>query len=66
MEVAGEELWQGVRAPLGELTSNRCSNRLKDDKSLCTDPDCACGYTAQIPFAASGKVLGKSIGINST
>ena len=28
----GEELWQGVGGPLGELTCNQCSNRLKDDK----------------------------------
>ena len=34
----GEELWQGVRAPLGVLTCNRCSNRLKDDKLLRTNP----------------------------
>ena len=28
-----EELWQGVRAPpLGKLTCNQCSNRLKEDK----------------------------------
>ena len=27
-----EELWQGVRAPLGEPTCKQCSNRLKEDK----------------------------------
>ena len=28
----GEELWQGVRAPLGELTCKQSSNRLKENK----------------------------------
>ena len=37
-KLLGEEVWQGVRAPWGELTCNRCSNRLKDDKSLHTRP----------------------------
>ena len=31
-KLLGEELRQGVRAPLGELTCNQRSNRLKDDK----------------------------------
>ena len=65
-KLLGEELWQGVRAPLGELTYNRCGNRLKDDKLLHTNPNFACGYTAQVPFAVSSTVFGKSIGANST
>ena len=65
-KLLGEELWQGVRAPLGELTGNWCSNRLKDHNLLCTDPDCACGYTAQVPSAPSGTVLGKSTAANSS
>ena len=36
----------GVRAPLGEFTSNQCSNRLKDDRLLHTNPYFACGNTA--------------------
>ena len=62
----GEELWHGMRAPLSELTCNRCSDRLKGDKSLHTKPNFACSYTAQVPSAASGTILGKSIGANST
>ena len=27
-KLRGEEVWQGVRAPLGEFTCNQCSNRL--------------------------------------
>ena len=39
----GEELWQGVRAPLGHmpLTCSQCSNRPKDDKLLHTNPNLA-------------------------
>ena len=55
-----------VKAHLGELTCNQCSNRLNDDKSLHTNPNFACGYTAQVPSAVSGAVLGNSIGANST
>ena len=62
----GEESWQGVGpAPLGELTCNQCSNRLKHGKSLHTNPGVACGYTAQVPSAVSGTVLGKSTGAHS-
>ena len=64
-KVLGEELWQGVRAPLGGLTCNRCSIGLKDDKVMHNDPKFVCGYTAQGPSAVSGTVLGKSIGTNS-
>ena len=64
-KLLGEELWQGVRAPLGELTCDQGSNRLKDDKVLHSNPNFACGYTAQVPCAVSGTVLGKSIGPNS-
>ena len=64
-KLLAEELWQGVRPPLGELTCNQCSNRLKDNKLLQTNPNCACGYAAQVPSAVSGTVLGKSIGANS-
>ena len=56
----GKELWQGVRAPWGELTCNQCSNTMKDDKLLHTNPNFACGYTAQVPSAVTG--TGKSIG----
>ena len=31
-KLLGEELWQGVRAHLGELTCMQCSNRLTEDK----------------------------------
>ena len=62
----GEELWQGVRAPLGELTCDQHGNGLKDDKLLHTNPNFARGYTAQVPSAVSGTVLGKSKGANST
>ena len=65
-KLLGEEPWQGVRAPLGELTYNQCSNRLKDAKLLHTSPYFVCGYTAQVPSAVSGTVLGKSIGADST
>ena len=44
-----------MRAPLGELTCNRCSNRLKDEKSLHPNPHFACGYTGQVPTAGSGR-----------
>ena len=27
-----EELWQGVRAPLGKVTCKQCSNTLKENK----------------------------------
>ena len=37
-KLLGPELWQSVRAPLGELTCNQCSNRLKDDRLLHTNP----------------------------
>ena len=30
---------------LGELTCNRCGNRVKHDKLLHTNPNCACGYS---------------------
>ena len=56
-----EEVWRGVRAPLGEL-----SNRLKDDKLIHTNPNFACGYIAQDPSAVSGTVFGNSIGASST
>ena len=46
-KLLGEQLWQGVRAPLGELTCNQCSKGLKDDKSLYNDSNFACAYTAQ-------------------
>ena len=65
-KLLGEELWQGARAPLGELTCNQCSNRLKDDKLLHTNLSFACGYTAQVPSAVSGTGLGKSTGAIST
>ena len=60
-KLLGEELWQGVRAPLGELT---CSNKLKDDKSLHINPNFASGYT--VHTAVSGTALGKNMGANST
>ena len=53
-----------MRAPLGELTCNQRSNMLQDDESLRTDPNVACGYSAQVPSAASGTVLGKGTGAN--
>ena len=37
VEVAGGRVWQGVRAPLGVLTCNQCSNRL-NDKLMHTNP----------------------------
>ena len=55
----------GCEGPLGELTCNQCST-MKDDKLLHTNPDFACGYTAQVPSAVSGTVWRKSIGANST
>ena len=61
-----EELWQGVRAPLRELTCNQCSTRLKDDKVLHKNPNFACGYIAQVPSAVSGTFFGKSMCANST
>ena len=56
----------GCEAPLGKLKCNQCSNRLKDDKLLRTNPDFACGHTTQVPSAVSGTGLGKSIAANST
>ena len=57
-KLLGEELWQGVGPPLGELSCNQGSHWLKDYKSLHTNPYFACGYTAQVPSAVSGTVLG--------
>ena len=57
---------QGMRAPSSELECNQCGNRLKDDKFLHTNPNFACGDTAQVHSAVLGTVLGKSIGSNST
>ena len=54
-----------MRAPLGGLTCDQCSTRLKDDTLLHTNPYFACGYTAQAPSAASGTVLRKPLGANS-
>ena len=62
MEVAGGRV-RGLRGP---FTCNQCSNRLKDDKILRTNPNFACGYTSQVPSAVSGTVLGRSMGANST
>ena len=63
--LVAEELWQGVRAPLGELSCHQCSTRLRDDEVLHTNPNFACGSTAQVPSVVSGTVLDKSIGANS-
>ena len=65
-KLLGEELRRGVMDPLGKLTCNQCSNRLKDDKVLHTNPYLACGHTAQVPSAVSGTALGKSIDANRT
>ena len=64
-KLLGEELWQDVRAPLGKLSCNQCSNRLKDDKLVHANPNLACGDTDQVPSAVLGTILGKSIGTNS-
>ena len=65
-KVLGEQVWQGVRAPLGQPTCPRCSKGLKHDTPLRTNPGFACGYTAHVPPAVSGTVLGKSTGANIT
>ena len=56
----GEELWQGVRAPLGELTCNQCSNGLKDDESL---PPIPISHVATLPkflLQCQGQLWGKA------
>ena len=63
VKVAGGRVMAGCE---GKLTCNHCSNRLKNDKLLHNTPDFVCGYTAQIPSAVSGTVLGKSIDAGST
>ena len=50
---------------LDKHTCKQCSNKPKDDKLLHTDPNFACGYTAQVP-SADEEFFGKSLGANCT
>ena len=61
-KLLGEQLWQGVQAPLGELTCHRRSKRAERWRIIAHRSPFACGYTAHVPSAASGTVLGKGIG----
>ena len=64
--VAGARGMPGCEGPLGRAHMQPGQQQAEDDKLLHTNPNFACGYTARVPSAVSGTVLGKSRGANST
>ena len=55
----------GAPRPMGGRITGAAGTGAISTGSI-TPPRFACGYTAQVPSAVSGPVLGKAIGANST